>query len=186
MQSHFNLELRRVIRAGAGQFNIIWWRTFARLRPFLQSGLWVARIGLDGGDPRIPKPQDQRLRFSKATIAIHRSNQRFHGIAQQCFLAPPAADHLRATQFQQVANANRARHICTGFLAHKSIKTRRQLPLGRLRIQIQQSLRHHEPKNPVTQKLKPFVVRAGCRGDTGMSQSCDQEPRVFKLIADIG
>src|SRR6056297_505291 len=176
-------ELRLVIRAGPSCLDIGRRCLAARLRPFLQGGLGVARVFLDAVDPLAPQPQHHGLGHVEPRIAIDRSDHRLHRIAQQGLLAPPPRQHLRAPQLENITKRDLAGHVGTGFLAHQRVEARRQQPLFGGTIPFQQRLGHHQPQHPVAQKLQPLIVVARGRGHRRMRHRPNQQRRLLEPVS---
>ncbi|MPL88756.1 hypothetical protein SDC9_34783 [bioreactor metagenome] len=172
---HLDGEDRGVVGAAARHRFIPRRRQATGLRPFLQSGLGVAGVFLDGLDALAPEPQHELACHFEARVEVHGGDHRLHRVAKQRLLAAAARHHLGAAELQYRAEVDLAGDIGAGFLAHQRVEARRKLAFRGVAVGLEQRLGDAEPEHAVAQELEPLVVGARGRADRAVGERANEK-----------
>lgn len=130
----------------------------ARLRPFLQYGLRIARRRLHRADQRPPEALDKAESRSKTTVEIDRGDQRLAGIGEDRRLVGRAGSSFGGRKMQIAIKANRGRDLRERVAPHKLCEAAGQRPFRLGGVLPPEEIGDDNAEDTVAKEFEPLVV----------------------------
>src|SRR5204863_4159696 len=121
---------QRVVGSAGADELIYWEGQPARLRPFLQGSLRVARRPLHFVDQRLPEPAHEVRSRVEPAVEVNRRNQRLADIGENSWVAGGSRRLFGARQEQMVSEPDRLGDARESFGANEMRQAARQVSLG--------------------------------------------------------